>query len=133
MIYLEERERIQAAATGGTLTHNVVGKRGESEGVRRPKYSSSRIFAASGSGDRRFNDARQKKPTPLDDRLKELNRIYSGSSSILAGRSSSTNQHKSRLEHSKIKNGGGSPVNGGKGEPVGQKRCECLGKHLLLK
>lgn len=132
MIYLEERERIQVAASGGTL--NVVGKRGESEGGRggRTKYSSSRIFAASGSGGRRFNDARQNKPTPLDDRLRELNRIYSGSASILTGRGSATKQQKGKLESSKAKNGGGSPASGGKGEP-GQKRCECLGKHLLLK
>ncbi|GMR59301.1 hypothetical protein PMAYCL1PPCAC_29496, partial [Pristionchus mayeri] len=84
-IYMEERERLQTSAHGGNRP---------SHAQRLNKFETK---------------LRQARAVPLNDRIRELTRIY-GSASMTAGK---------KVQQRNLFSG--------------QKRCDCLGKHLLVK
>ncbi len=101
---------------------------GRRQGHAHSSTISSRLFSGG-----RFDGARANKPSLLDDRLRELSHIYtSGSSSMLANGSAAAMAARSPMSTASEMARKGK----GKGKDTvvvgGQKRCECLGKHLLL-
>jgi len=103
LIYLEERERINALpSTSSTANRRFLPS------------------AAHGSNaSKRFD--RLHRAAPLDNRLRELSRIYSSST---MGTPAALSRSSTNLR---------SPKPPAKMNGEGGKRCECLGKHLLIK
>ncbi|CAJ0948280.1 unnamed protein product, partial [Mesorhabditis belari] len=102
MIYLEERERLSSQA----------GFRPKDSTMMNPQSRMTRF-------ETRLKQARA---VPLNDKVRELTRIY-GNSSMITGARSPNRKHRESADgrHSKeCKAGNG-------------KRCECIGKHLLIK
>uniref|UniRef100_A0A915EHU0 Uncharacterized protein n=1 Tax=Ditylenchus dipsaci TaxID=166011 RepID=A0A915EHU0_9BILA len=138
LIYLEERDRIQFSAANAAHLMALNGSNMSSSGLSGPASS-------------KF-DNRLHKAAPLDDRLRELTRIYSSSTTTSTARHAAANSRitneiatqkkrvfsrKVSAARAKANDAAKSPAkNGSKSSEVeavaGGKRCECLGKHLLI-